>query len=93
MTAFAQNEDGTTTRLETLRAGGIIGELGFYRGGLRSATVKADMDSKVLVFTERALARVTAENPKLAADLHMQVARLISGRVLHLMAAVDALER
>lgn len=93
VTAFAHNEDGTTTRLETLRAGGIVGELGFYRGGLRSATVKADVDSKVLVFTERALARVTAENPKLAADLHMQVARLISGRVLHLMAAVDALER
>ena len=46
-----------------------------------------------LVFTERALARLTAENPKRAADLHMQVARLISGRVLHLMAAVDALER
>lgn len=93
MTAYAENEDGSSTRLETLRAGGIIGELGFYRGGLRSATVRADVDSKLLVFTERALARVTAENPKLAADLHMQVARLISGRVLHLMAAVDALER
>lgn len=93
MTAYAHNDDGTLTRLESLRAGGVIGELGFYRGGLRSATVKADVDSKVLVFTERALARLTAENPKLAADLHMQVARLISGRVLHLMAAVDALER
>lgn len=93
MTAYAEGEDGAATRLESLRAGGIIGELGFYRGGLRSATVKADVDSKVLVFTERALARLTAENPKLAADLHMQVARLISGRVLHLMAAVDALER
>jgi len=93
MTAYAHSDDDSLTRLESLRAGGVIGELGFYRGGLRSATVKADVDSKVLVFTERALARLTAENPKLAADLHMQVARLISGRVLHLMAAVDALER
>ncbi len=93
MTAFIGGPDGATVRLESLRAGGLIGELGFYRGGVRSATVRADADSTVLVFTEEALARVTAENPKLAADLHMQVARLMAGRVLHLMTAVDALER
>lgn len=93
MTARAEGEVGAAVRLETLRAGGIVGELGFYRGGLRSATVRADVDSTVLVFTERMLARLTAEDPALAAQLHMQAARLVAGRVLHLMAAVDALER
>lgn len=93
LTAYIQSEGGSVTRLETMRAGGLVGELGFYRGGLRSATVRADVDSKVLVFTADMLARVTAENPQLAAELHMQAARLISGRVLHLMAAVDSLER
>ncbi len=92
MTAFADGPAGEV-RLETLRAGGIVGELGFYRGGVRSATVRADADSTVLVLTERMLARITAQEPGLAAQLHMQAARLVAGRVLHLMSAVDALER
>ncbi|HNR00627.1 MAG TPA: cyclic nucleotide-binding domain-containing protein, partial [Trueperaceae bacterium] len=93
MTAVAEGSDGAATRLETLRSGGLLGELGFYRGGVRSATVRADHDSKLLVLDERGLTRLTAEAPQLAADLHRQVARLMAGRVLHLMAAVDALER
>lgn len=93
MTAVAEGSDGAATRLETLRSGGLLGELGFYRGGVRSATVRADHDSKLLVLDERGLTRLTAEVPQLAADLHRQVARLMAGRVLHLMAAVDALER
>ncbi|MBX3141822.1 MAG: SLC26A/SulP transporter family protein [Trueperaceae bacterium] len=93
MTAVAEGGNGATTRLETLRSGGLLGELGFYRGGLRSATVRADRESTLLVLGEAALARLTAEAPGLAADLHREVARLMAGRVLHLMAAVDALER
>ena len=93
MTAVAEGGDGAATRLETLRSGGLLGELGFYRGGLRSATVRADRESTLLVLDDGALARLTAEAPALAADLHRQVARLMAGRVLHLMAAVDALER
>lgn len=93
MTAYAESEDGARTRLETLRAGGLLGELGFYRGGVRSATVSADRDSTLYVLDAEALERLTDERPRLAAALHRQVARLMSGRVLHLMAAVDALER
>lgn len=93
MTALAEGEGGAVTRFETLRAGGLLGELGFYLGGERSATVRADYDSVLLALDNAALERVLAAAPTLAAELHKQVARLMARRVLHLMEALEAVQR
>ena len=71
----------------------MLGELGFYLGGERSATVRADYDSVLLALDNAALERVLAAAPTLAAELHKQVARLMARRVLHLMEALEAVQR
>lgn len=78
-------------RLEAMRTGSLLGELAFYRGQPRSANVAADVESEVLVLTSEGLERMHREEPQLAAALHRQVARLMAGRVEHLMTAVEAL--
>lgn len=93
MTAWAEGEKRPARRLESLRSGGLLGELGFYLGGARSATVRADTDSKLLVLSAEALGRLQEDDPLLAASLHQQVARLMASRVIHLMRALEALER
>lgn len=80
-------------RLETMSAGSLVGELSFYRTTPRSADVTADTAATVMVLSESELERMTREQPALAAQLHRQVARLMAGRVAHLVAAVESLQR
>ncbi len=82
-----------TVRLETMRAGSLVGELAFYSAEPRGADVTADTPVTVMVLTEPALARMTSERPELAAAVHRQVARLMAGRVTHLVEAVESLQR
>lgn len=80
-------------RLETMRAGSLVGELAFYRAAPRSADVVADYSSTVLVLGVGALERMHAESPELAASLHQRIARHMAERVVHLVEAVDSLQR
>ncbi len=80
-------------RLETMRAGSLVGELAFYRAAPRSADVVADSASTVLVLGVGALERMHTEAPELAASLHQRIARHMAERVVHLVDAVDSLQR
>lgn len=93
VTARLEQDGVLTTRLETMRAGSLAGELGFYSGGTRSASVVADVPSTVYRMDHASQERLTREEPELAAGLHELIARLTAERVVHLMSVVEELQR
>ncbi len=72
--------DGRELRLRTLRAGAIIGEIGFLTGGTRTATVTAETDVEVRVLTSKAHQRLRAEQPDLVIELYDRVLRSTADR-------------
>ena len=93
ITARLEAQGQPPVRLETMRGGSVVGEIGFYSGEARTASVVADEPGTVYKLTRQALDRMAQEDPALAADFHRLIVRLLADRVVHLMGAVDALER
>lgn len=80
-------------RLETMRGGRSVGELGFYLNKTRSAAVVSDKPTVVYALSQSGLARIEREDPEAAYALHRLIVHLLGERVLHLMRAVDAMQR
>ena len=68
-------------RLQTLRPGTIVGEVGMYLKTPRSASAVADQATTVYRLSKSALKRMLAEDPEAAAGLHKYVARMLSERL------------
>ena len=79
-------------RLETMRGGRTVGELGFYLGTRRSAAVIADQPTVVYHLSRTRLAEIERDDAEAASAFHHVIAHLLGERVLHLMRAVDALQ-
>jgi SulP family sulfate permease len=80
-------------RLETMRGGRVVGELGFYLGRRRTAAVVADEPCQVYRITRDMLRRMDDEQPAAASVFHLIITRLLSERAIHLIDTVDALRR
>jgi SulP family sulfate permease len=93
VTAQIEPNAEAPVRLETMRGGRAVGELGFYLGRRRTAAVVADEPSRVYRITRGDLRRLEHENPDAASTFHLIIARLLSERAVHLIATVDALQR
>ncbi len=93
VTAQLESTDGPPIRLETMQGGRSVGELGFYLGTIRSAAVVADRPSIVYGLSQEALSRIEHEDPEAAYAFHRIIVHLLGERVLHLVQAVDALQR
>lgn len=85
--------DGEPIRLETMRGGRMVGEVGFYLGSQRTASVKADEDSTVFAFSTQDLNELKMKNPHAPAAFHRIVASLLAERAVHLTNTVQALQR
>lgn len=92
VTARVVRADGVTVRLESMRAGRIVGELGFFLGSRRTADVVADEAGSAYRITHEGLRWLEVEHPEAATVLNRIIARLLSERVVHLMDTVDALQ-
>lgn len=92
LTAQLESPEREPVRLQTMRGGYVVGELGFYLGTQRSAAVVADRPSVVYALSQQALAQIEAEDPAAAHAFHRAIVHLLGDRVLHLMRAVDALQ-
>jgi sulfate permease, SulP family len=92
-TARLNVPDGDPIRLETMGSGRVIGELGFYLGGERTAEVVTNEASTLFVLTSDDLARMTAEAPRASSLLQRLIVNLLAERVLHLTESVRALDR
>ena len=73
--------DGRSLRLRSFEAGTVVGEIAFYLGLPRSASVVAVAPTTAWRLTRERLAALAAAHPELAAELHAYMARLIAQRL------------
>jgi len=74
-----RGSDGETVRLAKVRHGALLGEIAFYLGEPRSATIVASQKSLVRVMRRAALERMRAERPELATQFDHMVIRSVAG--------------
>ena len=80
-------------RLETMRGGRTVGELGFFLNTPRTAAVMADEASIAYRLSRHALERMESEQPQAALAFHRLMLQLLGDRAIHLMRSVQALQR
>lgn len=81
VTAEFESASGRKLRLRSVKSGLTVGEVAFYLGGLRSASVKAEKASVVYRLTYKSLQKMEKESPALAAVLHEWLARILAERL------------
>jgi len=74
------DRNGRELRLRTLRAGAILGEIGFLTREPRSATVTAATDGELWVLTVEAHERLRRERPEVVIELYDRVLRSTAAR-------------
>jgi SulP family sulfate permease len=93
VTAQLEQEGQAPVRLETMRSGRVVGELGFYLGKVRTAAVVADEASTVYRLSSSDLERMERETPEGASAFHRIIVHLLAERASHLIRTVSALQR
>ena len=80
-------------RLETIYSGRAVGEIAFYLGTKRTASVIADQNTVVYSLSANDLRDMETNEPEIANIFHRLNVLLLSERVMHLTRTVRALER
>lgn len=78
-------------RVRAFGSGTMVGEIGFFMGLPRTATVQADMPCRIQRFTRAALHRLEADNPTAALAFQRLIIQRLGGRLLdkdHLIGAL-----
>ncbi len=81
VTVLVTFASGATMRVRTMGPGTMVGELGFYLGLARSATVVADEDAVVYRLTRDILERIGKVAPNIGGEFHEFMARRLSARL------------
>lgn len=90
-TAILERPGQPPLRLQTMHGANILGELGFFLGTARSASVVADTATVVHSLSQARWSELRREHPDLASILDSLVIHQLSLRVVHLTKVVDAL--
>ena len=93
VTARLEMPGDNPLRLETMRGGRVVGELGFYLGTPRTASVYADEPGSIYSLSADDLRELERSHPRLALAIHRIIASLLAERAVHLMHTVEALNR
>jgi len=93
VTAQLERKGMDPIRLETVYSGRTVGEIAFYLGTQRTASVIADLDTVVYSLSIEQLNNMESTDPETASLFHRISALLLSERVMHLTRTVRALER
>ena len=93
ITAQLERPGQPPVRLQTMRGGHVVGEIGFYLHQTRSAAVITDQPSIVYRLSQETVDKMEQEAPEIASFLHQLIIRLLAARVTHLVDAVNALQR
>jgi sulfate permease, SulP family len=80
-------------RLQTYEAGTVLGEIGYYLGQTRTASVVADTTAVVHRLTQTEFNRMNHENPTAAALFHRLIIQILAMRTTYLIGTVRALEQ
>jgi SulP family sulfate permease len=92
LTAQLEKPGREPVRLETMQGGRMVGELGFFLGTPRNASVVADRASVVYFLTYEDWDQMTKYYPEVAQTCNSLAIRLLGQRVAHLTRVVDALQ-
>jgi len=80
-------------RLETMKSGRVIGEIGFHLGQRRTAAALADEPSTAYLLSARNLARMEKRSAEVASYFHALIVQLLAERTTHVIRTVAALEK
>ena len=78
---FLETGSGKRHRIRRAGSGTVFGEVGFYLGTLRTATVIVDQGGDLYVLSQASNARLEQEHPHIAAALHKFMIRIITRRL------------
>jgi SulP family sulfate permease len=78
---YLDTNSGGKHRIRRAGAGTVFGEVGFYLGTPRTASVIVDTGGELFVLTQDANARLEQEHPHIAAALQKYMIRLITRRL------------
>lgn len=92
VTAQLERPNQEPIRLQTMRGGHVVGEIGFYLGQQRSAAVIADEPSIIYRLSLDTLKQMEAHDSDIASTLHQLIIHHLAERVNHLVTAVNALQ-
>ena len=93
VTAHLEVPGKKPVRLETIHSGRTVGEIAFFLGIQRTASVVANEDSVVYSLSMKDLEQMEVSDPESANLFHRLSAILLSQRVMNLTQTVRALER
>ncbi len=81
VTVEFEASNGEKTRLRSVEGGATVGEIGFYLGGLRSASVRAEKTSVFYRVTTKAMNKIEQDDPAIASSLHEWLGHLLAERL------------
>ncbi len=80
-------------RLNTMCSENLVGELGFYLGSKRNASVVTETPTTLYRLTTETLKKMESEDPEAAALFHKYFAYVMAEKLSHLMSTVETLMR
>lgn len=75
------DDEGNTARLRRMAGQTVIGEMGFYRGVPRGATIVAEQPTIVFRLTRKSYQRMRTEDPEMIAAFNRLIVRVLSDRL------------
>jgi sulfate permease, SulP family len=91
LTVQLESPEGERMRLRTMGPGTVVGEVTLYLGTPRTASVVAEVPSRLHRLSADALARMERGDPTVAAAVHRMFARLLAERLTDTLNEVEAL--
>lgn len=91
LTVQLETPEGGRMRLRTMGPGTVVGEVTLYLGTPRTASVVAEVPSRLHRLSADALARMERGDPTVAAAVHRMFARLLAERLTDTLNEVEAL--
>ena len=80
-------------RLNTTSRENVVGELGFYLGAKRNASVVTESQATLYRLSIDALQEMESEDPETAALMHKYIALIMAEKLSYLMSTVESLRR
>jgi SulP family sulfate permease len=91
VTAQLETSGEEPRRLNTMSSENLVGELGFYLGSKRNASVITETPTTLYRLTTDALKNMEANDPEAAAQFHKFIAHVMAEKLSYLMSTVETL--
>jgi SulP family sulfate permease len=89
VTAELEREGAAPVRLQTLSSGALTGEIALFRGGVRTASVRAEENCRLVRLSKEALERMESDDPDLARLIHRYIIVQLADKVANTTRMID----